>query len=132
MQITGCSQVSLMEWCRKYRSNGRAMLADQPVGGNRAQLSPGQIKDLKQRLHLDTPCDHFGQTAAAASAAGQFWTVPAWRRAMERWDGVSYHSPSAYLGYLALCGFSYQRPAKVYQSPKEAQVVEFQAELEKN
>lgn len=130
MEITGCSRPTLMEWCRKYRTEGIAALEDQRVGGNRARLFPEQIAQLNTRLHLYTPADLFGRTAATAQ--GQFWTVPDLRRAIEQWYGVSYQSPTSYLRYFDLCGFSYQRPAGVYKSRSEARVAEFEAQLEKN
>jgi transposase len=94
LEITGCSRPTLMEWCRKYRAEGVAALADQRLGGNRARLLPEQVAQLKARLHLYTPADLFGKTAATLE--GQFWTVPDLRRAMEQWYGVSYQSPSSY------------------------------------
>ena len=130
MEITGCSRVTLMEWCRKYRTNGISTLADQRVGGNRARLSREEVEALKIRLHLYSPADLFGPTTATAE--GQFWTVPDLRRAMQQWYGINYQSPSSYLRYFDLCGFSYQRPARVYKSRKETQVADFEAELEKN
>ena len=81
-------------------------------------------------MHRYTPVDLFGQ--AAATADGQFWTVPDLQRAMAQWYGVDYQSRSSYHRYFDLCGFSYQRPAKVYKSRSEARVAEFEAELEKN
>jgi transposase len=130
MNITGCSGTSLMEWCCAYRKDGSAALIDKRLGGNRARLMPSQVADLKGRLHLYTPADLFGPTAA--SADGQFWTIADLRRALQQWYSVSYQSPSSYHRYFDLCGFSYQRPAKVYHSRSETQVAEFEAELEKN
>ena len=130
MEITGCSRITLMEWCRKYRAQGVSGLSDKRVGGNAARLTQSQIHDLKNRLHAYTPAQLFGDTAATAD--GQFWTVVDLRRAMERRYGVSYQSPSSYLRYFDLCGFSYQRPDKVYKSRSEAKVLEFEAQLEKN
>jgi transposase len=51
---------------------------------------------------------------------------------MERWYGFNYQSRSSYHRYFDLCGFSYQRTAKVYKSRSEARVAEFEAQLEKN
>jgi transposase len=119
-----------MEWCRKSLASGIAALADQRRGGNRSRLSPVQIEQLKARLYLYTPADLSGNTAATAQ--GQFWAVPDLRRAIQQWYGINYQSPSSYLRYFDLGGFSYQRPAKVYQSRKEAQVAEFEAQLGKN
>jgi transposase len=130
MDITGCSRTSLMEWCTAYRWGGSTALADKRLGGNRARLTPGQIQDLKGRLHTYTPGDLFGPTAA--TNGGQFWTIPDLQRAMERWYGINYQSRSSYHRYFHLCGFSYQRPARVYKSRSEARVAEFEAQLEKN
>jgi transposase len=128
--ITGCSRITLMEWCRNYRAEGIAGLANKRVGGNAARLTRSQIQDLKNRLHTYTPAQLFSESAATAD--GQFWTVPDLRRAIWHWYGVSYQSPSSYLRYFDICGFSYQRPDKVYKSRSEAKVLEFEAQLEKN
>ncbi len=130
MDITGCSRTSLMEWCRKYRTDGVTGLVDKRVGGNRAKLTPAQVEDLRIRLHTYTPAHLFGPTAATAD--GQFWTVEDLQRAVQQWWGVIYRSRSSYHRLLALCGFSCQRPARVYKSRSEAQVAEFEAQLEKN
>jgi transposase len=130
MDITGCSRTSLMEWCTAYRWEGNTALIDKRVGGNRARLTPGQIQDLKGRLHTYTPGDLFGPKAA--SSDGQFWTIPDLQRAMGRWYGINYQSRSFYHRYFDLCGFSYQRPAKVYKSRSQTRVAEFEAQLEKS
>lgn len=127
--ITRCSRTALMDWCREYGETGLAGLIDKRKGGNRAKLTPMQIEDLQERLHSYTPAQVFG--AAAATPDGQFWTVEDLARAIAQWYGVSYKSRSSYLRLLGLCGFSYQRPAKVYKSRSEAKVAEFEAELEK-
>ena len=130
LEITGCSRLTLMDWCRKYGAGGPSALTDHRVGGNRAKLSPDQLAQLQARLHCYTPADLFDTTAATAD--GQFWTIPDLSRAIEHWYGVCYQSPRSYLSCFERCGFSYQRPAKVYQSRKESQVAEFEAQLEKN
>jgi transposase len=127
MNITGCSQTSLMEWCRTYRRDGIAGLVDKRTGGNRAKLTLAQIEELKARLHTYTPAQLFG-----SNAAGQFWTVPDLRRAVEQWYGVSYRNARSYHRLFDLSGFSYQRPAKVYKSRSASKVTEFEEQLEKN
>jgi len=129
MDITGCSRTSLMDWCRIYRRQGTAGLVDKRQGGNRAKLKPGQIDELRKRLHQYTPADLFGSTAATAD--GQFWTVPDLRRAVEQLYGIRYQSLSSYHRVFELCDFSYQRPAKVYKSRSEAKIAEFEEQLEK-
>jgi transposase len=130
MDITGCSRTSLMEWCAAYRQQGSNALLDKRLGGNRARLTKAQIQELKGRLHTYTPADLFGTRAATGD--GQFWTIPDLQQAIQRWYGVTYRSRGSYHCYLDLCGFSYQRPQKVYKSRSEAKVAEFEAQLEKN
>jgi transposase len=119
-----------MAWCRKYRADGIAGLVDKRVGGNRAKLTPTQMDDLEARLQMYVPADLFGPTAA--TEGGQYWTVPDLQRAVVQWYGVSYRNGSSYHRLFAQCGFSYQRPAKVYKSRSVAQVVDFEEQLEKN
>lgn len=113
IEITGCSRTSLMDWVRKYRIEGATDLEDKRVGGNRAKLTPVQIKDLQVRLRTFTPADLFGSTAATED--GQFWTVEDLKRAIQRWYSVSYRSRSSYPRLVALCGFRYQRSEGVFK-----------------
>jgi len=130
MEITGCSRTSLMEWCRGYRHGGVEALLDKRVGGNRAKLTATELDDLGKRLREYTPASLFGPTAATVD--GQFWTAPDLRRAIEQWYGVTYQSPSSYYRLFDSCGFSYQRPAKVFKSRSAVKVAEFEEQLEKN
>lgn len=119
-----------MEWCQTYRREGLDGLVDKRVGGNRAKLTATQIQGLSDRLRQYRPCDLFGPTAATDD--GQFWTVEDLKRAVRQWYGVDWQSRASYYNLFAACGFSYQRPAKVFKSRRERQVVEFQEQLEKN
>ncbi|HEY66039.1 MAG TPA: helix-turn-helix domain-containing protein [Caldilineae bacterium] len=130
MEITGCSWSSLMKWCRVYRTAGVSGLVDKRVGGNRARLTEEQMQDLSLRLHQYKPRDLFGPEAATPE--GEFWTVEDLQRAVRQWYGVSYRSRTSYYRLLRLCGFSYQRPAKVFRSRREAAVMAFEEALEKN
>jgi transposase len=130
LELTRCSRTSLMEWSRKYQDQGVEGLIDQRAGGNRAKLSEEQINDLGARLQTYTPADLFGKDSAMAE--GQFWTVPDLHRAVQEWYSVSYQSPSSYYRLFDLCGFSYQRPAKVYKSHSATKGAEFEEQLEKN
>lgn len=127
--ITGSSRSTVQLWCRKYREGGVAALADRRVGGNRAVLTVARLAELRDKLHQYTPGELFGPEAATAS--GQFWTVPDVARALAHWYGVTYHSYSSYWRILRLCGFSYQKPARVYKSHSAVKVAEFEAQLEK-
>jgi len=126
--ITGTCHSTLMEWCRKYRQGGIEALRDHREGGNRALLSDEQLEELRQRLHTYRPDQLLGATA---SGHGQFWTVGDLARAVERWYGVRYARHGSYVQLLKRCGFSYQRPTKVYKSRSEAQVQAFEEELSK-
>ena len=130
IEITGCSRTSLMEWCQKYRLLGIASLADHRQGGNHAKLKPAQIQDLKARLHQYTPAMLFGVDAFTSD--GQFWTIEDLDQAIQHWYGVTYQSRSSLARLFALCGFSYQRPARVFKSRKVADVMAFEERVEKN
>jgi transposase len=129
MEITGCNRSCLMDWCRQYRVDRTAGLIDKRVGGNHRYLSPAQIASLEVRLRQYTPEQLFGDQAF--SPDGRFWTVEDLQRAMAQWYGVIYKSRSSYYDLLARCGFSYQRPAKVFKSRRLAKVAEFEEQLEK-
>ena len=129
-EITGCSRTSLMDWCRRYRSHGVAGLTDARLGGNRAKLTPAHRQTVRAKLHQYTPRQLFGPEAATPD--GQCWTVPDLQRAVERWFGVTWDSPTSYVALLTECGFSYQRTQKVYKSRRAADVLTFDELLEKN
>jgi transposase len=131
IEITGCTWRSLARWCRDYRQTGRASLADQRTGGNRALLSAAQRTEIAEKLHQYTPSDVFGPEHQTPSA-GAYWTVPAVRRAVEQWTGVSYQDPQSYRDLLYACGFSYQRTERRYRSRKEADIAAFSEQVEKN
>jgi transposase len=113
MQITGCSQTSLMEWCRRYRAGGVAGLADRRSGGNRAKLTSTQITDLCSRLHSFTPADVLDHPVATVD--GQSWTVADLRQAVQQWYDVVYSSRSSYHRLFDLCGFSYQPADRTFR-----------------
>ena len=127
--ITGICRSTLMDWVHKYKRHGLEALKDHRLGGNRALLTGEQLQDLAQRLHSYRPDQLFGSTAA--SADGQFWTVPDLARAVERWYGVRYSCRGSYIRLLKHCGFSYQCPEKVYKSRSEAKIRAFDDELSK-
>ena len=128
-KIAGCSQSSLMGWCRKYRQGGVSALEDHRLGGNRAQLTGAEIEDLRMRLQAYTPRGLFGPQATTLD--GQFWTVADLQRAVQHWYQVVYKSRTSYLHLFALCGFSYQRAARVFKSRREADVATFEELVEK-
>lgn len=129
LDITGCSRTSLSEWWEKYRHKGLAGLKDHRLGGNSAKLRPEQIADLTSRLEKYTPQQLFGEECL--SPDGENWSVGDLQQAVEHWYGVKYKSESSYRELFKKCGFSYQRPAKLYRSRSEQKVADFEAELEK-
>ena len=130
LKLTRCSTTSLMEWCQAFTQSGTPALVDGRRGGNSAQLTSEQRAEIEIRLHQYTPRNLFGLTTA--TAAGQFWTVEDLHRALQDWYGVEYASRTSYLNLLHACGFSYQRPAKVFKSQRPAQMMEFEEQVEKN
>ena len=127
--LTGCSRTSLMEWCQLFRTQGVAGLKDKRLGGNRAKLTSAQLEDLKAKLSQYTPGQLFG--CQAATPEGQFWTVEDLHRAVQQWYERSYRGRNSYTELFARCGFSYQRPAKVYKSRNQEKVAEFEERVEK-
>lgn len=128
--LTRCSRTSLMEWCSAYRHHGVDGLRDGRLGGNSAKLTPAQREDLRQRLETYIPRQVLG--TAAHTSDGQFWTIADLESAIDLWYGVRYASRSSYANLFHACGFSYQRPAKVFKSQRVSQVMEFEEHTEKN
>ena len=129
-EITGCSRTSLMDWCRRYRSNGLAGLRDGRQGGNRAKLTPAQRQSVHTTLQQYTPRQLFGPQAA--SLDGRFWTVSDLKRLVETSFGVTWDSPTSYLTLLKEGDLSFQRPQKVDKSRRESEAMAFEELLEKN
>ena len=125
INITGCSRTRLFDWCRSYREERLPGLVDRRTGGNSRKLTPEQIEEVGRKLHRYRPRDLFGQEASP------YWNVEGLRRAIKRWYGVAYKQNASYHGLFKRCGFSYQRPAKVYKSRREEDVLEFEQRLEK-
>lgn len=129
MHLTGCSRTSLMEWCRAFGAQGVAALREKRLGGNRAKLTAAQGEELKNKLNDYTPAQLFGPQAATST--GQFWTVEDLHQALLHWYGVEYRGRNSYTELLGQCGFSYQRPAKVYKSHNQEKVAAFDELVEK-
>jgi transposase len=130
IEITQCSRSSLMGWCQKYVAQGPDALADHRAGGNSRKLTQEQVADLSEHLRMYTPSALFGSEATTAD--GQFWTVEDLQRAVKHWYDVNYQSRTSCLTLFSRCGFSYQRPARVYKSRREADVTAFEEAVEKN
>jgi transposase len=128
-EISGCSRVSLMEWCRAYRQYGIAGLIDQRRGGNRAKLKGIELEQLQQQLEDYSPGQLLG--AANCTGDGQFWTVPDLAKLVERAYQVKYQSDTSYRSLFKRCNFSCQRPGSQYWSRNELAVLEFEQQLEK-
>jgi transposase len=128
--LTRCSRTSLMDWCAAYTTAGLTGLVDGRMGGNDAKLTAAQRVELQARLDTSTPRDLFG--SAAHTPEGQFWTVEDLQQALTHWWQVTYASRSSYYNLFHACGFSYQRPAKVFKSQRPLQRMEFEENTEKN
>jgi transposase len=102
---------------------------DHRAGGNNHKLTPAQVADLSNKLRQYTPQSLFGPEA---TAVGDGWTLPDLRRAVQDWYGVTYQSTTSYRTLLHRCGFSYQRPARVFRSRRAQAVDDFTDQIEKN
>jgi transposase len=127
--ITGVSRSRLLECCRAYQHDGITALSDHRAGGNNAKLTRAQVADLTDKLHQYTPHALFGPEAATA---GEGWTLPDLRRAVASFYSVTYQSDTSYRSLFRRCGFSYQRPARVFRSRRPQAVLDFDDQIEKN
>jgi transposase len=127
--ITGLSRSRLLQCCAAYAQDGIAALHDHRAGGNCRKLTRDQVADLTDKLHQYTPRSLFGPEAATA---GDGWTLPDLRRAIQHWYGVTYQSDTSYRSLFRRCGFSYQRPARVFRSRRPQAVLDFDDQIEKN
>ena len=128
-KLTGCSVSRLRAWYAVYQRDGVAGLRDKRVGGNHRYLTVEQKADLAERLQLYTAAQVLGE--AAASADGQFWSVPDLAQAVAQWYGVQYKSQTSYRTLFKACGFSYQKRSTLYKSRNQQAVADFSAALEK-
>ena len=119
-----------MEWCEKYQTAGMSGLTEHRGGRTRAKLSLEQLAEIDQKLRQYCPRDVLGSRTQTSS--GQYWTVEDLAVVLERWYGVSWASCSGYHRVFAACRFSYQRSERVYKSRREADVAEFEAQVEKS
>jgi transposase len=129
LDLTSSSRSALMQWCRKYRTNGLPGLQDHRGGAQNAKLTSAQLAELAEKLRQYCPYDVLGPQSHTAS--GAHWTVRDVAQALEKWYGVQWQSRASYAQLLAACGFSYQRTEKVYKSRREREVLEFEAAVEK-
>jgi transposase len=125
MHIVGCGESTIRQWAMAYRARGIEGLRSQWKGGNANKLTDEQRALVKERLQQYRPVDlHLSQAV--------YWTVSDLQVAVEAWFGVRYKEVDSYQALFHVCGFSYQRTAKVYRSrPNAAQVAEFEIQLEK-
>ena len=127
--ICRCSEPSLWEWNRKYRSQGVTGLVDRRQGGNRAALRPLEFEELQGLLHCYKPNQILGKDDYRGN--GEFWRLPDLICLLEKRYGVRYKSPTSYRNLFAKCQFSYQRATQQYHSRSEHKVMAFEEELEK-
>ena len=100
------------------------------LGGNDAKLTLEQRAELQCRLETYPPEQLLG--AVTQTADGKFWTVEDLQHALMQWWNVKYASRSSYYNLFHACGFSSQRPAKVFKSQRPSQMMEFEEHAEKN
>jgi transposase len=130
MDIHNCGESSIREWVQKYQQTGLSALRSTWSTQNASKLTGAQQTDWRTRLHEDRPDQLL--PAAVRVSAGQFWTVSDLMVVVEQWYGVTYQDAGSYRNLFKRCGLSYHRAERVYKSrPSEADLAEFEAELEK-
>ena len=128
--IHHCGESSIREWVHKYQQQGLPSLRSQWSTQNASKLTSEQLADLRARLQQYCPDQLL--PAEVRQSSGPFWTVSDLKLVVERWYGVTYQDAGSYRNLFKRCGFSYRRAEQVYKSrPREAEVAEFEAELEK-
>jgi transposase len=130
MDIHNCGASSIREWVHKYQQSGLSALRSNWSTQNASKLTREQQADLRARLQAYRPDQLL--PAEVRVSAGRFWTVSDLMIVVEQWYGVTYQDAGSYRNVFKRCGFSYHRAEQVYKSrPSEAEVAEFEAELEK-
>ena len=128
--VTGWDWRTVMRWVGRYRAEGKAGLVDKRRGGNAAKLTQPQRQAIREKVQQYRPDQVLPDEMRISQ--GIFWTVSDLRVAVELWYGVTYQSSTSYLSLLHECGFSQQKVEKRYRSrPSEAEIADFEAELEK-
>jgi transposase len=130
MDIYSGGESSIREWVQKYQQTGLTALRSNWSVQNASKLTEAQRADLRARLHQYRPDQLLA--ADVRRSEGQFWTVSDLQIGVEQWYGMAYQDAGSYRNLFHRCGFSYQRAERVYKSrPSDADIAEFEAELEK-
>ncbi len=64
--------------------------------------------------------------------AGPDWSVADLAQIVREQSEVEYKSRTSYRNLLRVCGFSYPKTEKVFQSRRQTKVADFEEQLEKN
>lgn len=99
MEMTGCSERSLLRWCDAYEQAGIRGLVSGWKGGNNAKLTEAQRIELINRLRQFRPDQVLSPGERLNHAAS--WTVSDLRIALKRWYGVSWRSDNSYRTLLS-------------------------------
>jgi transposase len=128
--IHHCGESSIREWVQKYQQTGWSGLRSNWSTQNASKLTDEQRADLRTRLHEYRPDQLL--PADVRLSEGRFWVVSDLMMVVEHWYGVTYHDASSFRNLFKRGGFSYHRAEQGYKSrPSEAEVADFEAELEK-
>lgn len=129
--VTGLPRRTINRWYGRYLQLGLGGFVDNRQGGNHQYLTQAQEEDLAVKLNQYRPVDLFG-LEEVATADGLHWCVPDLQKAVQQWYGVTYKTAASCHRLFRICGFSYQRTAKVFRSRSERKVADFEEEVEKN
>lgn len=130
MDIHNCGASSIREWVQKCQQGGLLALRSNWSSQNASKLTRDQQADLRTRLHAYGPDQLL--PAELRVSEGRFWTVSDLMVVVERWYDITYQDAGSYRNLFKRCGFSYHRAEQVYKSrPSEADIADFEAELEK-
>ncbi len=99
LEITGCSERSLLRWCEQYEAAGLQGLVSGWKGGNNAKLTATQRGEAVNRIRQFRPDQILGPGERTSKAAS--WTVSDLRICLKRWYGVLWQSDNSYRALLA-------------------------------
>lgn len=132
MDMVGCAESSIRAWTQDYQRDGLMGMRPQyeHSAQNASKLTEAQRAELQERLHQYRPDQVIPPELRISQ--GQFWTVSDLQIGVEQWYEVVYQDQGSYRYLFHRSGFSYQRAERVYKSrPSEADIADFEAELEK-
>jgi transposase len=121
VEMTGCSERSLLRWCDAYERGGIRGLVSGWKGGNNAKLTQAQRVEMISRLRQFRPDQVLSPGERSSHATS--WTVNDVRIALKRWYGVTWRSDNSYRALLSEAKLHWLPQKTPTRSDREEQAV---------